>query len=53
MYAARGEAQGVVFRGAHFDTGNPVGLLDAQLHFAMRHPVYGDAARAVVAKHAR
>ncbi len=53
VYAARGEAQGVVFRGAHFDTGNPVGLLDAQLHFAMRHPVYGDAARAVVAKHAR
>lgn len=53
VYAARGEAQGVVFRGAHFDTGNPVGLLDAQLHFALRHPVYGDAARAVVAKHSR
>jgi len=53
VYAARGEAQGVVFRGAHFDTGNPVGLLDAQLHFAVRHPVYGDAARAVVAKHSR
>lgn len=53
VYAARGEAQGVVFRGAHFDTGNPVGLLDAQLHFAVRHPVYGEAARAVVSKHAR
>jgi len=53
VYAARGEAQGVVFRGAHFDTGNPVGLLDAQLHFAVRHPVYGEAARAVVAKHGR
>lgn len=51
VYAARGEAQGVVFTGAHFDTGNPVGLLDAQLHFALHHPVYGNAARAVVGRH--
>ncbi len=52
VYAARGEAQGVVFTGAHFDTGNPVGLLDAQLHFATRHPAYGEAARAVVRRYA-
>ncbi len=51
VYASRGQAHGVQFRGAHFDTGNPVGLLDANLHFASRHPTLGEAARAVIAKY--
>lgn len=53
VYANRGEAHGLVFTGAHFDTGNPVGLLDASLHFALHHPVYGEATRAVIARHGR
>lgn len=52
VYASRGEAHGAVFTGRHFDTGNPVGLLDASIHFALHHPVYGPAARAVVARYA-
>lgn len=51
VYAARGEAHGVIFKGRHFDTGNPVGLLDASLHFALHHPVYGEATRAMLTKH--
>jgi len=51
VYAARGQATGVVFTGTHFDTGNPVGLLDANLHFALHHPTLGAAAQAVVAKY--
>jgi len=45
-------AHGHVFSGAHFDTGNPVGLLEAQLHYATRHPEYGEAARALCARFA-
>jgi UTP--glucose-1-phosphate uridylyltransferase len=45
-------AHGHVFTGAHFDTGNPVGLLEAQLHFTTRHPEYGEAARALCARFA-
>ncbi|GDX78196.1 UTP--glucose-1-phosphate uridylyltransferase [Deltaproteobacteria bacterium] len=45
-------AYGHVFSGQHFDTGNPVGLLEAQLHYATRHPEYGAAARALCARFA-
>ncbi|MBM4367270.1 MAG: UTP--glucose-1-phosphate uridylyltransferase [Deltaproteobacteria bacterium] len=45
-------AHGHVFSGAHFDTGNPVGLLGAALHFGTRHPVMGPAVRALAAKFA-
>ncbi len=48
VYAGRGEAHGVVFSGAHFDTGNPVGLLAANLHYALRHPAFGEAAAIAV-----
>ena len=51
VYAARGQATGLVFAGTHFDTGNPIGLLDANLHFALHHPTLGAAAQAVVAKY--
>lgn len=51
VYAARGQATGVVFTGAHFDTGNPIGLLDANLHFALHHPTLGAAARDVLARY--
>ncbi len=44
-------AHGHVFSGAHFDTGNPVGLLEAQLHYSTRHPEYGAAARALCARY--
>ncbi|MBM4390635.1 MAG: UTP--glucose-1-phosphate uridylyltransferase [Deltaproteobacteria bacterium] len=45
-------AHGHVFSGAHFDTGNPVGLLGAALHFGTRHPEMGPSVRALAAKFA-
>ncbi len=40
-------AHGHVFSGAHFDTGNPVGLLAAALHYGRKHPAMGAAVRAL------
>ncbi len=45
-------AHGHVFSGQHFDTGNPVGLLEAQLHYATKHPEFGAASRALCARFA-
>lgn len=43
-------AYGHVFSGQHFDTGNPLGLLEAQLHYACKHPDLGSAAKALCAR---
>ena len=43
---------GLKFSGAHFDTGNPVGLLGAALHYGKKHPALGEAVRALITKHA-
>ncbi len=53
VLAARGQAQGILFAGRRFDTGNPMGLLEASLHFALKRPEYAEAARALVARFAR
>ncbi len=45
-------AHGHVFTGAHFDTGNPVGLLGAALHYGAKHPEMGPAVRALAARFA-
>ncbi len=45
-------AHGHVFSGAHFDTGNPVGLLGAALHYGAKHPEMGPAVRALAARFA-
>lgn len=41
VLAGQGRATGVMFSGHHFDTGNPVGLLAASIHYALKHPAYG------------
>jgi UTP--glucose-1-phosphate uridylyltransferase len=46
-------AHGVVFTGRHFDTGNPMGLLDATLHFALKRPDYAQATQALLARYAQ
>lgn len=51
VLSARGRAHGHLFAGRHFDTGNPLGLLDATLHFALRRPEYADAARALITRY--
>jgi UTP--glucose-1-phosphate uridylyltransferase len=50
VLAARGRAHGHVFTGRHFDTGNPLGLLDAQLHYTVKR--FGDDARARIRAYA-
>lgn len=52
VLAARGEVRGVLFEGKRFDTGNPLGLLEATLHEALRRPEYADGARALIARYA-
>jgi UTP--glucose-1-phosphate uridylyltransferase len=52
VLAARGDVRGLLFDGARFDTGNPLGLLEATLHYALRRPEYADGARALVARFA-
>lgn len=45
-------AHGHVFAGRHFDTGNPMGLLNASLHFASQRPAFAAEARALCQKYA-
>ncbi|MDP2308338.1 MAG: UTP--glucose-1-phosphate uridylyltransferase GalU [Pseudomonadota bacterium] len=52
VLAARGEVRGVLFEGRRFDTGNPLGLLEATLHEALRRPEYAEGARALIARYA-
>lgn len=53
VLAGRGEVRGLLFGGQRFDTGNPLGLLDATLHYALRRPEYADAARALIGRYAK
>lgn len=53
VLAGRGEAWGLVFEGQRFDTGNPLGLLDATLHFALKRPEYREGARELLRRYAR
>lgn len=41
---------GLQFQGAHFDTGNPVGLLTAAIHFGLKHPTLAGATQAALAR---
>ncbi len=50
VLAARGDVRGLLFEGRRFDTGNPLGLLEATLHYALRRPEYADGARALIAR---
>lgn len=52
VLAARGEVRGLLFEGRRFDTGNPLGLLEATLHEALRRPEFADGARALIARYA-
>lgn len=44
-------AHGHVFSGRHFDTGNPLGLLDAALHWALKREDTRAGAAALIAKY--
>lgn len=44
-------AHGHVFSGRHFDTGNPLGLLDAALYWALKRQDTREAAAALIAKY--
>lgn len=52
VLAARGEAFGCVFTGQWFDSGNPIGLLGATLHFALERPEFQGAARELLRRYA-
>jgi UTP--glucose-1-phosphate uridylyltransferase len=51
VLAARGEVHGLVFEGLRFDTGNPLGLLEATLHFALNRPDTAAATRELLARY--
>jgi UTP--glucose-1-phosphate uridylyltransferase len=42
---------GLHFTGLRFDTGNPIGLLEATLHFGLSHPTYGSQVRALLGRY--
>ncbi len=50
VLAAEGSVRGLSFQGQHFDTGHPLGLLEASLYFALRRPDYAEGARALLAR---
>ena len=43
--------QGVTLSGRHFDTGNPLGLLEASLHWTLQRPEYAEGARAMLERY--
>lgn len=51
VLAARGEVHGLVFDGLRFDTGNPLGLLEATLHWALKRPDTAPATRELLARY--
>jgi UTP--glucose-1-phosphate uridylyltransferase len=51
VLAARGDTRGLLFEGRRFDTGNPLGLLEATLHYALQRPEYADGARALLSRY--
>ncbi len=50
--AARSPFSGVLSDTARYDTGNPVGFLDAAIAFALRHPDMSEGIKSVLAEHA-
>lgn len=50
VLAGQGRAHGLVFEGQRFDTGNPMGLLEATLHYALKRPEYAAATKALLAR---
>ncbi len=49
--AARSPFSGVLSDTARYDTGNPVGFLDAAIAFALRHPDMSQGIKSVLARH--
>lgn len=50
VLAAEGAVRGLRFQGQHFDTGHPLGLLEASIYYALRRPEYAEATRALLAR---
>jgi UTP--glucose-1-phosphate uridylyltransferase len=50
VLAGRGQAWGLEFEGARFDTGNTLGLMRASIHFALKRPELADGMRGLLAE---
>ena len=50
VLAGRGQAWGLEFEGARFDTGNTLGLMRASIHFALKRPELADGMREILAE---
>jgi UTP--glucose-1-phosphate uridylyltransferase len=50
VLAAEGAVRGLRFQGQHFDTGHPLGLLEASIYYALRRPEYTEGTRALLAR---
>ena len=46
-----GQVYGWYFSGTHFDTGHPIGLIDASIHYALKRSELGDDMRAVLRRY--
>jgi UTP--glucose-1-phosphate uridylyltransferase len=53
MLCGAGQVFGYRCTGKRFDTGNPMGLLEASLHYSLKHPVYGAQARELIREAAK
>ena len=51
VLANQGRVLGRVFEGERFDTGNPLGLLRASLHFMAKRPELADGVARIIAEH--
>lgn len=45
---AEGGVHGVRFSGVHHDTGNPLGLLEASIYYALKRPEFAEGTRAML-----
>ncbi len=50
ILAQRGQAWGLEFEGARFDTGNTLGLMRASIHFALKRPELAEGMRGILAE---
>lgn len=50
VLAGRGQAWGLEFEGARFDTGNTLGLMRASIHFALKRPELAAGMRGILAE---
>lgn len=50
ILAERGQAWGLEFEGARFDTGNTLGLMRASIHFALKRPELAEGMRGILAE---